>query len=99
MDQANQSYRQLRHLQGTKLLTANDRVLPTGILVMPIYLAKGLEFDAVIAYDASKNNYPNAHTAGILYTISSRAMHELTLISLGSLSPIVANHRSLISEQ
>lgn len=99
MDQANQAYRQLRHLQGTKLLTANDRVLPTGILVMPIYLAKGLEFDAVIAYDASKNNYPNAHTAGILYTISSRAMHKLTLISLGSLSPIVANHRSLISEQ
>ena len=55
---------------------------------MPIYLAKGLEFDAVIAYDISKENYPLSDL-GILYTICSRAMHELTLITIGEPSPLL----------
>lgn len=99
MAQANEAYRILRQLNNSKLLSANDRVLPSGILIMPIYLAKGLEFDAVVAYDASATNYPNQHSAGIIYTIASRAMHQLSLISLGETSPLVTHNQSLITDK
>lgn len=56
---------------------------------MPIYLAKGLEFDAVVAYDISAKNYP-LDQLGVLYTICSRAMHELSLITIGAPSPLLA---------
>ena len=71
------------------LLSDGDRSLPKGILILPIYLAKGLEFDSVIAYDVSQNNYPNDKWRGTLYTIASRAMHELNIISIGDLSPLI----------
>ncbi|MCL8495054.1 AAA family ATPase, partial [Apilactobacillus sp. F1] len=68
------------------LLADTDRSLPKGVVIMPIYLAKGLEFDSVIAWNVSKDNYPNDDYVGTLYTISTRAMHHLTLISNGTVS-------------
>jgi hypothetical protein len=54
---------------------------------MPIYLAKGLEFDAVIGYDVSQTNYPDHLATGLLYTLASRAMHALVLISIDGTLP------------
>lgn len=73
------------------LIKNSDRSLPKGIVLLPIYLAKGLEFDAVIAYEISKENYPNDKSLGILYTICSRAMHELVLIGVENVSPLITN--------
>ncbi len=50
-------------------------------MLLPVYLAKGLEFDAVIIPDVSQKQYSSESTRGILYTICSRAMHELILLS------------------
>ncbi|MCT6840300.1 MAG: ATP-binding domain-containing protein, partial [Apilactobacillus kunkeei] len=80
------------------LLADTDRSLPKGVIVMPIYLAKGLEFDSVIAWDVSKDNFPNNQYIGTLYTIATRAMHHLTLISNGPISPIIANANIPINE-
>lgn len=88
--QAHAVYQQLRQFGNVNLLKDTDRVLPSGILIMPIYLAKGLEFDAVIAYDVSETNYSDPRATGILYTIASRAMHQLTLLSIGAACPIIA---------
>lgn len=68
------------------LLNNNDQGLPKGVIILPIYLAKGLEFDNVIAVDVSATNYHGPDSLGILYTICSRAMHHLTLISFGPLA-------------
>ena len=73
-----------------QLLSNTDRALPSGLVILPIYLAKGLEFDNVIAYDISKRNYPDDESIGILYTICSRAMHNLALITNGSIAPSLA---------
>lgn len=70
------------------LLGDSDRALPKGLLILPIYLAKGLEFDAVVAYDISKKDYPKEEV-GVLYTICSRAMHTLTLITANDPSPLL----------
>lgn len=83
-------YQYLKHHTITTLMTDSDRTMPQGVIVMPIYLAKGLEFDAVIAYDVSAVNYPDAASTGILYTIASRAMHRLTLLSIDDVSPLIA---------
>ncbi|MEC5119080.1 ATP-binding domain-containing protein, partial [Lactiplantibacillus plantarum] len=77
------------HDLNPSLLTDGDRSLPKGIVVLPIYLAKGLEFDSVIAYDVSEQNYPEKLWRGTLYTIASRAMHHLNLVSIGKVSEII----------
>lgn len=91
--QAHEVYQQLRQSTDITLLTDTDRTLQTGILVMPIYLAKGLEFDTVIAYDVSANNYSDPRSTGILYTIASRAMHQLILLSIGAACPMISDEQ------
>ena len=58
-----------------------------GVLVLPSYLSKGIEFDAVIIYDASKETYNRELERKLFYTACTRAMHELHLLSKGELSP------------
>ena len=88
--ESKQVYQYLKRYTVTTLMADSDRTMPQGVIVMPIYLAKGLEFDAVVAYDVSATNYPDADSVGILYTIASRAMHHLTLLSIGDVSPLIA---------
>ncbi|MBB1086619.1 AAA family ATPase [Limosilactobacillus fastidiosus] len=89
-EQAQKVYRQLRR-QFTKvhLLDMNDTALPDGILGLPVYLAKGLEFDSVIAYDVSQTNLRGTDEVGMIYTMATRAMHALTMISNGKVSPAI----------
>ena len=88
--ESKQVYQYLKRYTVTTLMADSDRTMPQGVIVMPIYLAKGLEFDSVVAYDVSATNYPDADSVGILYTIASRAMHHLTLLSIGDVSPLIA---------
>ncbi|UIF29250.1 ATP-dependent DNA helicase [Levilactobacillus brevis] len=89
--EAKHVYQQLHGQFDLTRLTDTDRSLPKGIVVLPIYLAKGLEFDSVIAYNVSAENYPDEQLTGTLYTIASRAMHHLTLLSIGAVSPLIAS--------
>lgn len=60
-----------------------------GVLIIPAYLAKGIEFDAVIIYDASEIKYGRACERKLFYTACTRAMHELHLFSVGEMSPFL----------
>jgi len=62
-----------------------------GIMVIPAYLAKGVEFDCVLIYDASRNSYHLESERKLFYTACTRAMHELMLFSSGELSPFLTN--------
>uniref|UniRef100_UPI00403F8871 HelD family protein n=1 Tax=Candidatus Enterococcus willemsii TaxID=1857215 RepID=UPI00403F8871 len=55
-------------------------LLPTTITVLPISLAKGLEFDHVVLYDVSDENYYTERDKKILYTAISRSMQTLTIL-------------------
>lgn len=89
-DQAQQVYRQLRRqFKQVHQLNVNDTSLPDGILVLPIYLAKGLEFDAVVAYDVSTANLQGTDEVGMIYTMATRAMHDLVFISAGPVSAAI----------
>ncbi|WP_096439326.1 RNA polymerase recycling motor HelD [Alteribacter populi] len=60
-----------------------------GLVVIPSYLAKGIEFDTVILYDASKDHYHKESERNLFYTVCTRAMHELYLVSSGEKSPFI----------
>lgn len=72
----------------TLIATANQRLVP-GVLVIPSYLAKGLEFDAVIAWQVNNTNYHKEDERQLLYTITSRAMYKLDLIYTDELSDLL----------
>ncbi|MDR6122887.1 DNA helicase-2/ATP-dependent DNA helicase PcrA [Bacillus sp. SLBN-46] len=58
-----------------------------GNLVIPSYLAKGIEFDAVILYDCSP--YISESERKLFYTVCTRAMHELHIFATGQVSPLL----------
>ncbi|WP_353989805.1 RNA polymerase recycling motor HelD [Pediococcus argentinicus] len=81
------------------LLNDGDLSLPKGLVILPIYLAKGLEFDSVIVYDTSDINYHNTKWRGTLYTMASRAMHQLSMISNGPMSHLILDLNSDLFEE
>jgi DNA helicase II / ATP-dependent DNA helicase PcrA len=86
--EAQDAYEQLKNNMSEEihLLTKKTRSFVSGIVVLPAYLAKGLEFDAVIVYDASKANYHKDADRKLLYTACTRAMHELIVYYKGELT-------------
>ncbi|WP_125588005.1 RNA polymerase recycling motor HelD [Companilactobacillus jidongensis] len=89
--QAEQVYAHFSDESIITLVDAGFRSIPKGIIVMPIYLAKGLEFDAVIGHDVSAQNYPDSRSRDTLYTICTRAMHSLTICIDKTASPLLEN--------
>ena len=75
-------------VKATLIATANQRLVD-GTLVIPSYLAKGLEFDAVIMWAASKENYHRNDETQLVYTITSRAMYKLDIIYANEKSPLL----------
>ncbi|MFD0959601.1 HelD family protein [Paenibacillus chungangensis] len=59
-----------------------------GLTVVPVYLSKGLEFDAVLIADAGDGAY-SQQNAKLLYVGCTRALHKLKLLYRGELSPLL----------
>lgn len=78
----------LKSEQITLIRSENQRLAP-GAVILPSYLAKGLEFDAVIVWQADAAHYSSDDVRRLLYTVTSRAMHRLSLIGYGAMSPMI----------
>ncbi|MFX3634703.1 MAG: UvrD-helicase domain-containing protein [Candidatus Pristimantibacillus sp.] len=61
-----------------------------GLSVVPVYLSKGLEFDAVLIADAGADAY-TVHDAKLLYVGCTRALHKLMLLYRGDLTKLIAD--------
>jgi DNA helicase-2/ATP-dependent DNA helicase PcrA len=59
------------------------------MVVIPAYLAKGLEFDVVIVYDVSDNNYRSQFDKRLLYVACTRPLHQLVLYYTGGKSRFI----------
>ena len=67
--QSAEVYRQLsRRVKDVRLMAGTDRFFQSGKVILPSYLAKGLEFDGVIVYDAGKDQYCRQGEERLLYT-------------------------------
>ncbi len=83
------AYEGLHKIEDCKLVTSDSIEYEQGIVVIPAYLAKGIEFDAVIIYDASAEVYNDESERRLFYTACTRAMHYLQLYSVGEPTPFL----------
>ncbi|QGQ48515.1 RNA polymerase recycling motor HelD [Metabacillus sediminilitoris] len=85
------AYDALRGIDEMKLVKSGSIEYEQGVVIIPAYLAKGIEFDAVIIYDASVEVYGNESLRRLFYTACTRAMHHLQLYSIGKPSSFLLN--------
>jgi len=85
------AYESLQHHEGEalRLITKETSDMNKGVMIIPVYLAKGVEFDAVLIYDASSAAYGRDNERKLLYTACTRAMHKLHLYTSEDWSPFV----------
>lgn len=82
-------YSFLKDKTEVKALTKDDDEYINGTLVIPAYIAKGLEFDVVLVYNAGNENYNSEEERLLLYTACTRALHKLNVYYVGRLTPLV----------
>ena len=87
--ESKKAYDALSHIENLKLLKSSSLEYEQGVVVVPSYLSKGIEFDAVIIYNASVNVYGKENVRRVFYTACTRAMHELHLFSIGKPTPFI----------
>ena len=69
-----------------------NAVFGAGIMVLPVEYTKGLEFDAVLIFNPTRDDYPvdDGH-AKLLYVAATRALHELCVLHTGNLTGLIAD--------
>lgn len=73
-----------------KVLHADEELPASGVILLDLPLAKGLEFDHVVVPDATGKSYPDTPLARRrLYTALSRATHKVTALAHGELTPLL----------
>lgn len=81
---------------GKKLSVTDDDLENTefgsGVMILPVAYTKGLEFDAVLLFDPSREKYPSddAHVK-LLYVAATRALHELAVLYKDILTGLIAD--------
>lgn len=82
-------YQQLKDKVDVQLIKTNSTGGLQGIFIIPVYMSKGLEFDAVLICDANKENYHSEEDKKLLYIGCTRALHRLNLFCEGEISPLL----------
>lgn len=64
-----------------ELIEDSSKEYKGGMIVLPVYLTKGIEYDAVILTDASIKHYSdNDHNRKLLYVAITRALHKVIVL-------------------
>lgn len=81
---------------GTDIRFIKDRKIESlrGTFIMPVYMSKGLEFDAVILCDVDESNYSDEDDKKLLYVECTRALHRLSVFGEGKISPLITGKDS-----
>jgi DNA helicase-2/ATP-dependent DNA helicase PcrA len=89
----NECERLRKELSGdVTIVTGAERDYIGGVMLIPSYLVKGLEFDLCCIANASGESLTNsALDIKLLYVAMTRALHELVIFSIGKKTPLLAN--------
>ncbi|MUG66266.1 AAA family ATPase [Paenibacillus campinasensis] len=90
-EESRQVHERLSATLQTRLVTKTTPSFEKGTLVVPAYLAKGVEFDAVIIYNGSADVYRRESERKLFYTACTRAMHVLHVYHIGEKSRFLPN--------
>lgn len=82
------------YLNKFRLVTKNDNVfVGDKIMIIPSYLAKGLEFDAVLISNASSEYY-REHEQKLFYVALTRALHKLKVYHTGEFTKLISGDKN-----
>jgi len=82
-------YESLKDKADVQLIKSESITDLQGVFIIPVYLSKGLEFDAVIICDADTETYYSQDDKKLLYIACTRALHRLNLFCMGEASPLL----------
>jgi len=82
-------YERLKDKIDLKLIKSDAGTDLNGVFIMPVYMSKGLEFDAVLICDADKEHFNSEDDKNLLYIACTRALHRLNLFYSGEISPLL----------
>ncbi|WHE07643.1 3'-5' exonuclease [Thermoanaerobacterium thermosaccharolyticum] len=88
-DESNKVYDIMKDNTDLKVLNLSDEEIVEGINIITPYVAKGLEFDVVLVFNASKGNYKTEFDRNLLYVACTRALHRLIIYSLGQFTDFI----------
>ncbi|KYZ78107.1 DNA helicase [Anaerosporomusa subterranea] len=81
-------------LSDLHLITNTAAIYHGGVTIAPVLLAKGLEFDGVLIWNASDKEFSSNYLdAKLLYVALSRAMYYLKIFYQGRLTPLLRGER------
>lgn len=83
-------YEELHQKMSVHLIMPSSDSFEKGITIIPVYMAKGLEFDAVLVYETNKEHYYTKLDKRLLYIACTRALHRLELYFTGEKTPFLA---------
>lgn len=89
MKEAEEAYSTLEDLVKVKKIVSDEDEYVNDTVIIPAYLAKGLEFDVVMLYNAGEETYNEEGDRLLLYTACTRALHVLAIYYLNEISPLL----------
>lgn len=81
--EASEVYSFLKEKIPVRAIMKDEDEYVSDTLIIPAYLAKGLEFDVVLIYNAGEENYSREEERLLLYTACTRALHILRIYYSG----------------
>jgi DNA helicase-2/ATP-dependent DNA helicase PcrA len=76
------------HLEAFDVIETADVEYRGGLVLLPVHLAKGMEFEAALVVGADDANYSSTEFDGrLLYVAITRALHTLHLFWVGTITP------------
>lgn len=87
--EAKEVYNFLKDKTNVHAILKDDDEYISGTVVIPSYLAKGLEFDVALIYNAGDEHYNCEEERLLLYTACTRALHVLCIYYSGELTPLL----------
>lgn len=82
-------FEQLKHRLDIQLIQPGSISDLQGAFIIPLYMSKGLEFDAVLICDADSRTYQDDDDKNLLYVACTRALHRLNLFCERKASPLL----------
>ena len=82
-------YNKIKHKLDIQIIRNGSAAELQGVFIIPVYMSKGLEFDAVLICDADNQNYYDDDDKNLLYVACTRALHRLSLFCEKEASPLI----------
>jgi DNA helicase-2/ATP-dependent DNA helicase PcrA len=80
------------------LLKGEDESYEAGVVIVPSYLAKGLEFDAVLIINLEEKYLDHELDIKLLYVAMTRSMHRLYVLYIKDTMPLLERVESAFYE-